>query len=432
MKKPPAKLSLSLAGSPLVLTRSTVAARVRVFDADGLPLPDSVRVRISSEPRGVFAPAETTITTAEGEAFAYLRRSRTVSAKRAARATLVARLLPASARVAAARLPLARQTAATRAAFALRMPEGTPLVLPAALRPAWLDRNGFVALPMRAGEPARTPQLAGFRRHDADTLWPPRFVAVAGGALHGRRVCIDPEGGGDDTGGNAPGGSRGSAFNLEVARALAAMLTASGAEVVLTRDGDHAVSELERVQIAERFRAERYLRIGHANVAPLAGYYFSSGGGKRWAAQVSRALSELELPSVREGDSAKYPLAQVSAVALYVSAARSDSSEAALLAPGRLRAEAHALWLALARDLAGDTAAWPVDSLRVLDAAGAPVAGAPVRFGAALVLACDASGQVLFARTEPGPIEVTVEDARAPLRAVLLDSEHGRVLQSPR
>ena len=431
LKKPAARLTLSLAGSPLALSRGTFAARVRVLDADGLPLPDSLRVRISSEPRGVFVPAETTVTASEGEAFAYLRRARATSAKLVARATLVARLVPVSAKVAAARLPLARQTAAARAAFVLRMPEGTALALPEALRPGWLDRNGFVALPVRSGEPSLTPQLAGFRRHDADTLWPPRFVAVANGALHGRRVCIDPEAGGDDAGGSAPGGSRGSAFNLEVARALAGMLAASGAEVVLTRDGDHAVSELERVQTAERFRAERFLRIGHANTAPLAGYYFSSGGGKRWAAQTARALGDVGLPNVRQGDSAKYPLAQVSAVALYVSAARSDSSESALLAPGRLRAEAYALWLALARDLAAD-AAWPVDSLTVLDAAGVPVAGAPVRFGAALVLQSDASGQVRFARTEPGPIEVLVEDPRAPLRAVLLDSEHGRVLQSPR
>ena len=432
LRKPAARLALSLAGSPLATARGTVAARVRVFDADGLALPDSVRIRVSSEPRGVFTPAETTITATDGEAFAYLRRARTVSAKLASRATLVARLLPAAANVAAARLPLARQTQVTRAAFALLMPESTPLALPAAMRPAWLDRNGFVAFTERPGERTLTPQLAGFRCHDADTLWPPRFVALAGGALHGRRICIDPEGGGDDAAGSAPGGSRGSGFNLDVSRALASMLMSAGAQVVLTRDGDHAVSELERVQIAEGFRAERYLRIGHANAAPLAGYYFSSGGGKRWAAQVARTLGDLGLPLVRQGDSAKYPLSQTSAVALYVSTARTDSSEGALLGPGRLRAEAYALFVALARDLAGDGAVWPTDSLRVLDAAGAPLAGAPVRFGAALVLSTDAQGTIRFARSEPGALQVVVEAPRAPMRAVLLDSERGRVLQSPR
>ena len=109
----------------------------------------------------------------------------------------------------------------------------------------------------------------------------------------------------------------------------------------MTRDGDHAVSELERVQVSEAFRAERYLRIGHANTNPVAGYYFNSGGGKRWAQRVSACLAALGMDTVRVAESAKYPLAQVSAVALYVSAARVDTAEARLLASGR-RASARA------------------------------------------------------------------------------------------
>src|SRR6185503_455479 len=163
------------------------------------------------------------------------------------------------------------------------------------------------------------PKLVGFRRVEADTSWPPRFVALAGSALHGRRIALDPEGGGDDAAGSAPGGTRASALNLEVARALAAMLEASGAQVALTREGDHAVSELGRVQAAEAFHAERYLRIGHASAAPIAGHYFNSGGGRRWAQRTARTFAALGLPSPPPGESAKYPLAQASAVALYVS-----------------------------------------------------------------------------------------------------------------
>jgi hypothetical protein len=200
----------------------------------------------------------------------------------------------------------------------------------------------------------------------------------------------------------------------------------------MTRDGDHAVSELERVQEAEGFRAERYLRIGHANSAPLAGHYFNSANGRRWAQRTSATLAELGLATPRVGESAKYPLSQTSATAIYVSVARTDSAEELLRSPGRLRAEAYALYLALARDLAADGGTWPLDSLRVLDADGAPVAGAPVRLGAALVVATDSAGTARFARTEPGPLDVNVDDPRARLRAVLLDSERGRVLQVPR
>ena len=434
IRKPAARLALSLEGSLVGTERSTAGVQVRVLDADDLPLPDSLRVRVFSVPAGVLVPAETTVVARTGEGWAYFRRARSTSARAAGCATLVARLLlpPGAAPVAAARLLLARATSGRRTAFALLMPDATPLSTGVLPRPVWLNRDGFVSLAADSSGALRTPQLTGFRRFDADTLWPPRFVAIAGGVLHGRRVAIDPEGGGDDAAGTAPGGTRASALNLEVSRALAAMLVAAGAEVKLTREGDHAVSELERVQVAEAFRAERYLRIGHANTPPLAGHYFNSSAGRRWAQRCAGALAELGFAAPRVGESAKYPLAQTSATAVYVSAARTDSSEVLLLSPGRLRAEAYALYLALARDLSANDGHWPLDSLRVLAADGRGIAGAPVRLGAALVVATDSSGAARFARTESGPLDVWVDDARARLHAVLLDSERGRVLQVPR
>jgi len=202
--------------------------------------------------------------------------------------------------------------------------------------------------------------------------------------------------------------------------------------VVMTRDGDHAVSELERVQVSEGFHAERYLRIGHANAPPVAGYYFNSGGGKRWGQRTAATLASLGLDTVRIAESPKYPLAQVSAVALYVSPARVDSAESRLLASGRLRAEAYALYLALAQDLAPPPAEWPLDTLRVLDADGAPLSGAAVTLGSALVVATDSSGVARYARTEPGPLPVEISVNGVRIRALLLDSERGRVLQVPR
>ena len=259
----------------------------------------------------------------------------------------------------------------------------------------------------------------------------PRVTAIAGGVLQGRRIMLDPEGGGDEDAGLGAGGTRAASLNLEVARALAGMLTAAGADVRLTRSNEGAVSELERVQAAEAFAATHYLRIGHAATHPIAGHYFSSGGGRRWGQVLATTLDSLGLPTLPVGESAKYPLAQVSAVALYASLARVDSAETALMAPGRLRAEAYALFLALARTLAPAESVWPLDTLRVLDAAGTPVAGAPVRFGGGLVLASDAQGVVRFARTEPGAIEVVVEDGAAQ-RIVLLDSARGLDARAPR
>jgi hypothetical protein len=132
-------------------------------------------------------------------------------------------------------------------------------------------------------------------------------------------------------------------------------------------------------------------------------------------------------------EDALYPLQQTSCPALYASIARVDSAgdEEALLAPGALRAEAYALFVALAREWA-PAAEWAVDSLEVRDAAGVPVPGAPVTLGDALVVETDAQGRVRFARTEPGPIEVRVSEPRIRASTVLLDSMRGALLTGPR
>ena len=68
----------------------------------------------------------------------------------------------------------------------------------------------------------------------------------------------------------------------------------------------------------------------------------------------------------------------------------------------------------------------------MLEADGRPVAGVPVRLGGGLVLSSDAQGRVRFARTEPGDLELAIEDATAPTRSVLLDSMRGGEVRLPR
>jgi hypothetical protein len=217
--------------------------------------------------------------------------------------------------------------------------------------------------------------------------------------------------------------------NLEVARALSGMLAAAGARVLLTRDGDFALSEVERVEKSERFLAERYLRIGHRAEPPMIGHYFASAAGKAWAARTSQALAGLALPAPAPAEDAQYPLQQTSCPALYAAPARVDdqAAERRLHAAGTVRAEAYALFLGLAREWAPD-ADWPMDSIEVRDATGRAMAGASVTLGGALVLESDALGRIRFARTEPGPIEIVVRDPRGSARAILLDSDRGIVL----
>jgi hypothetical protein len=116
-------------------------------------------------------------------------------------------------------------------------------------------------------------------------------------------------------------------------------------------------------------------------------------------------------------------------VALYASPARIDRDEAQLLAPGALRAEAYALYLALAREWAPDST-WSADSVSVRDGHDHPRAGVPVRIGG-LLFESDRGGMVRFVRTEPGPLEVELAEGEARSMRVLLESEHGVVLTGP-
>jgi hypothetical protein len=227
-------------------------------------------------------------------------------------------------------------------------------------------------------------------------------------------------------------GTRAAHVNMEVARALASLLRASGADVALARAGDVAASDVERVRASEAFGAERYLRIGHRAEPTRIGAYFSSAAGRSWGARTAAWLARLGLPAPPLADDAQYPLQQTSCPALYVSLRRVDDAgdEEALNAAGAVRAEATALYLGLIAEWSGD-AEFPVDSLEIRDAQGRPAAGALVTLGGALVLQADTAGVVRFARTEPGPMPVTVDHPDVRTGALLLDSQRGTLLTGP-
>ncbi len=450
----PARLRASLWPETLSPAGGPVAVRVELVAARGVLSIDSSRVRIRSLARGSFAPSETTVVACDGVAWAYFlplpaakgARARAGAFRIALEIVLNRTAMPAGGAPAPETLrvrppPAGRaRAAAVWAGFVRRMPGGVPLGdAPGTSEPSrlipWLNRDGFAVLPRDSvGLPA-VPRLAGFRRWAG--AGEPAFVPFAGGVLHGRRVTLDPEGGGEDAAGVGVSGTRAAHLNLETARILAQFLMAAGAQVHLTRSGDMATTEVQRVQGSETFRAERYLRIGHR--ARRFGYYFSSPAGRRWASSAVATFAALGIAPPPMLEDALYPLQQTSCPALYASPARVDtaSDEEALLAPGALRAEAYALFLSLAREWApageGPPAGeWPMDSLEVRDADGAPVPGALVTLGEALVLETDARGRVRFARTEPGPVEAGVDEPRVRARVVLLDSTRGAVLTGPR
>ncbi|MBI1799625.1 MAG: N-acetylmuramoyl-L-alanine amidase [Candidatus Eisenbacteria bacterium] len=447
--------------------------RIRVFDQDGLVYRDTVRVRVRDVGTIRVFPADTQLVLARGEGWLYFRvrewprfRPRHPVPELKIEAALwptprgefgVPLVDPVRASITTS-VP-AGYANPIRAGFAIAMPGDTVLrAAPGTLGDdptlSWINADGFLRLWSDSSGKAHVPRLAGYRAwptahdailapHDSSELegfvpvpaaapgWPPRFVAIAGGALHGRRIVIDPAGGGDDAAGEGASGTRAASLNLEVARALAGFLYAAGADVKLTRDGDYALSDVERVQISEAFHAERFLRIGHAPEPPMLGHYFSSPAGLAWANRTAATFESLGLEVPRVMEDAQYPLQQTSCPALYASPARVDQagSEERLLSAGALRAEAYALFVALAREWGAD-AAWAADSLEVEDPLGRPVAGAAITLGGVLVLETDALGRARFFRTEPGPIELEIAIGERRIRRVLLESERGVLLST--
>jgi len=422
-------LELSRA-APLAAVRVALFERGGAAHVDTLSPPDRIRIRRVAG--GGVLPADTVVVARDGVAWGYFRRVEPFTGPARFRVTdtvVVAgrrRVLADTFTV----VPSRRRPVAWRGVVA-RMPGGEPLRDVADAREPrpvlrWLNRDGFAVLERDSAGAPIVPRLEGFRRWGSDSAGALALVALAGGALQGRRITLDPEGGGEDPAGVGVSGTRAAHLNLEVARVLTGFLAAAGAEVHLTRAGDQAVSESERVQGSEDFRADRYLRIGHR--VRRCGYYYSSAPGRRWAERTSATFGALGLASPPAAEDALYALQQTSCPSLYVSAARVDSAgdEAMLLAPGGARAEAYALYLGLVREWAPQ--APPIDSLEVRDAHGAPVPGAHVTLGDALVLETDAFGRLRFARTEPGPLEAVVDEPRVRARAVLLDSMRGAVL----
>jgi len=404
--------------------------RVELLDRAGMPSLGPAKLRVVASRAGV-TPAETTITSQDGVGWAYFRLSKSARASSAALARVSMR--DGASLTTSVTFPKRAAKTSAWSGWAIREPErgrlrealGTREPSP---RWSWINRDGFVAL----GDTLGLPALPGYRLWGFDSL-PPRFVPIAGGALHGRRIMLDPDGGGEDAGGMGPSGTRGSFYNMQVAQALASLLRASGAEVALARNGDVAASDVERVRLSEVFQADRFLRIGHRPESTHVGYYFSSAPGKVWGQRTAAWLARFGFPAPPVVEDAQYPLQQTSCTALYVSARRVDASgdEEAMNAPGAVRAEASALYLGLLEDFAG-SGTWPIDSVEVRDADDHPAVGALVTLGGALVLQADARGKVRFARTESGPLMVTVEHPAVSARAVLLDSTRGIRLTGPR
>lgn len=214
----------------------------------------------------------------------------------------------------------------------------------------------------------------------------PAGVAAGGStalswSLAGRIVVIDPGHGGPDPGTVSPAGLREKDIALAIAKELAAQLTRAGARTVLTREGDHYLSDptatlltgkrndlAHRLQIAEQVRADILVSI-HLNSFPASGEYgaqtFSQRArpqSRRLARCIQAEINRILANSGREALEGDFYLTRGAAMPSVIVEAGflSNAREAGLLAdPAYQTKAAYAIGSGIARYFAGDSGEEP-------------------------------------------------------------------------
>ncbi len=176
--------------------------------------------------------------------------------------------------------------------------------------------EGWFAVPVSVNDayvrcPGYEPAFVELQKARVDVALNP----VAGGALLGKTIVLDPAYGGREAGAIGPAGMRASDYALSVARRTAALLRAAGATVHITRAGDLETSEPRRVLVAEDTGADILVSIalgsrgasaktldasGHrADRNAFVGHYPNSPDGTRLATVIGESLGGIPaVPSV--------------------------------------------------------------------------------------------------------------------------------------
>ena len=244
-----------------------------------------------------------------------------------------------------------------------------------------------------------------------------------GGALIGKRIVLDPGGGGSDPDGVGANRLRGSSVSLEVAKQLRGMLEAAGARIDLTRDGDETISVQERVYLVNRSGAELAIGIHHGPVpgdpssARTIFRYPGSAPGMLVSRSIGDALQSVPPAgafALRETADAFVTHTSCPAVELYCGSVETPELEALMASPQWTRLEAERLCAGIAASFGA--AEPPPGTARVKAlAGGAPAAGAEIDLDGVFVQTADEQGAALFSCVAAGRHLVTVRtrDGRA-------------------
>jgi len=236
-----------------------------------------------------------------------------------------------------------------------------------------------------------------------------RLTPVLGGALSGRRVAIDPAGGGMDAFGRGPDMLRGATINLELARRLRGALEAAGASAILTRSGEETLSIHERIHAVNASRADLALGLRYGSGLPGGGgrfvftHYPSSAAGKAAAESMMETVSRVP-PSADASieESAEPFLQQTGCPACEIHAGISAFTEKLFRNPRWLELEASSIVSGLAAFFSGGKNPCLPHSIEIR-IGGRPAAGAAVSLDGVFTAVTDESGKAFFQCAGYGP-----------------------------
>jgi N-acetylmuramoyl-L-alanine amidase len=269
-----------------------------------------------------------------------------------------------------------------------------------------------------------------------------RLVPLFGGVLAGKRIAIDPGGGGADPGGRSEDATRGASVNLEVARLLRNLLERAGASVTFTRNGDETMSAQERVSAVNRAAAELAVGIRHeASPGPADGarsvlYFPGSARGRAIAERLASALGAAGTGGACAAEEWVDVFLQQTACPaceIYCGPIDEAAREAAAAGEPLLRLEAERVFAAIAGSFGYGGLVVGDFAVKVLSR-GAPAAGAIVDIDRLAARATDETGSASFGFVDPGTHLITVRtaDGRTSLFAKTIPAnESSLVIEMP-
>ncbi|MEN8007770.1 MAG: N-acetylmuramoyl-L-alanine amidase [Candidatus Krumholzibacteriota bacterium] len=219
----------------------------------------------------------------------------------------------------------------------------TPLIPHEPGRPIWITVPGMLPLVDPAPADPDTARTVAA----ADREWHTEPLAAD---LLGKVIVLDPAGGGSDTDGTGPLGTRGATLNLETALLAGDLLAGCGAVVHLTRHGETTLGAEDKVRLAGEVGADLFITIGRSGRPDTltAGHHPGSETGTRWAEIFVQAASGLA-DSLAVTPSYDYLLRHTACPALAVRLPLpvTPRQEVRLMARGWQRAEARAVLLSV-------------------------------------------------------------------------------------